>query len=107
MRAYLGFIPLGVVGLPFLVAMIRQALFYRGCMDGFGYVLIAMAAFMFGGVLNVIYLVVAAATYPACFRVEGRWQGIAAKAGFAAALLLFVVQMVVLAGIVWKRLSMD
>jgi len=43
MRAYLGFFPIVVAGIPFIVMAVRQALFYKGCMDGFGYILVAMA----------------------------------------------------------------
>ena len=69
MRAYLGFVPLSIVDVPFMVAYVRQALFYKGCMDGFGYVLVA-------------------------------------KVGFIGALLLLIVQIVVLASIMWKKLAM-
>ena len=107
MRAYLGFIPLAVVAVPFLVATIRQALFYKGCMDGLGYVLVAMGAFMVGGVLNVVYLLFVAVMHRTHFAFEGRRQRIAAKAGFIGALLLLVIQAVVLASIAWKKLTMD
>lgn len=107
MRAYLGFIPLAVVGIPFLVAAIRQALFYKGCMDGLGYMLVAMFAFMCGGALNLVYLLVVAVTHRTHFVFDNRRQRIAAKAGFIGAILLLVVQAVVVAGIAWKKLTMD
>ncbi len=107
MRAYLGFIPLAVVAVPFLVATIRQALFYKGCMDGLGYILIAMGAFMVGGVLNVVYLLFVAVTHRTHFTFEGRRQRIAAKAGFIGSLLLLVIQAVVVASIAWKKLTMN
>lgn len=99
LRPYLGFVPLAVVGVPFLVAAVYQALFSRGCMDGFGYVLIAMAAFMVGGVLNVLYLLVVTATWRNHFLFEHRWQRMAAKTAFSLALLLLLIQVVVLASI--------
>lgn len=107
MRAYLGFFPLAVVAVPFLVAMIRQALFYKGCMDGLGYILVAMGAFMVGGVLNVVYLLFVAVTHRTYFSFDGQWQRIVAKAGFVGALWLLAIQSVVLASIVWKQLTMD
>ena len=107
MRAYLGFIPLAVVAVPFLVAAIRQSLLYKGCMDGLGYILIAMGAFMVGGVLNVAYLLFVAATYRTHFTFDSRRPRIAAKAAFIGGLLLLVVQAVVVASIAWKKLTMD
>ena len=107
MRAYLGFIPLAVVAVPFLTLAIRQALFYKGCMDGLSYILIAMGAFMVGGVFNVAYLLFVAVTHRTHFAFESRRQRIAAKAGFIGALLLLVIQAVVVASIAWKKLTMD
>lgn len=107
MRAYLGFIPLAVVAVPFLVAAIRQALFYKGCMDGFGYMLIAMGAFMVGGVLNLLYLLFVAITHCTHFTFEDRRRRITAKVGFIGANLLLVIQIIVAASLVWKKLTMD
>ena len=107
MRAYLGFIPLAVVAVPFLAAAIRQALFYKGCMDGLGFILIAMGAFMVGGVLNVAYLLFVAVTHRTHFAFESRRQRITAKAGFIGAIFLLVIQAVVVASIAWKKLIMD
>ena len=45
-----------IILIPCLVAYIRQALYYTGCMDGFGFMLVAMFAFAVGGVLNLIFL---------------------------------------------------
>lgn len=106
MRAYLGFIPFTVVAVPFIVAAIRQALFYRGCMDGYGFILVAMGAFMFGGILNLIYLLFVASTFRTYFLLESRCQRIAAKCGFILSLLLFVVQAIVMASIAWKQCTM-
>ncbi len=102
LRPYIGFVPLAVVGVPFLVAAVYQALFSRGCMDGFGYALIAMAAFMLGGVLNVLYLLFVAATWRSHFQFERSRQRIAAKIAFSLSLLLLLIQAVVLAGIAWR-----
>ena len=107
MKAYLGFIPLAVVAVPFLAAAIRQALFYKGCMDGLGYILIAMGAFMVGGVLNVAYLLFVTVTHRTHFTFESRRQRVAAKAGFIGALFLLVIQAMVVASIAWKKLIMD
>jgi len=107
MKAYLGFIPLAIVAIPFLVATIRQALFYKGCMDGFGYVLITMGAFMVGGVLNLAYLLFVSITHRTHFSIEKRRHRITAKVGFIGAVLLLAIQSLVVAGIVWKRLTMD
>jgi len=51
-----GWITSGVIIVPIVAAMIRQALFYKGCMDGFGWVLAAYAAFWIGGLLNLLSL---------------------------------------------------
>ncbi|MGD9973503.1 MAG: hypothetical protein AB7S77_10610 [Desulfatirhabdiaceae bacterium] len=107
MRAYLGFIPFTVVAVPFLVAAVRQALFYRGCMDGFGYILIAMCGFIVGGILNVIYLLFVAANHHSYFTLEPRRQRMTAKWGFILAVLLFVIQAIVMASILWKQLKID
>ncbi len=107
MRAYIGFIPIAVAGIPFIVAAIRQALFYTGCMDGFGYILVAMFAFIVGGVLNVTYLLFVAVTHRTYFSFAGRRERITARAGFICALLFLLIQAVVLACIAWKKLMMD
>ena len=107
MRAYLGFVPMVVVVVPFAVAAVRQALFYKGCMDGLGYILVAMCAFMCGGALNLVYLFSVAITYRTHFVFGNRKRVIAAKAAFIGALLLLLVQTVIVAGIAWKNLTMD
>jgi len=76
-------------------------------MDGLGYILIAMGAFMVGGALNVLYLLFVAVTHRTHFAFGGRRQRIAAKAGFVGALLLLVIQAVVVASITWKKLTMN
>ncbi|MBF0233122.1 MAG: hypothetical protein HQK65_08810 [Desulfamplus sp.] len=105
MRAYIGFIPTVVVVVPFAVAAIRQALFYKGCMDGYGYMLVAMSAFMFGGVLNIAYLLFAGSTYRTHFIFAKRRQRIIAKSGFAIAFLLLIIQALVVASIAWSNLT--
>jgi uncharacterized membrane protein len=107
MRAYIGFFPIAVVGIPFIVAAVRQALFYEGCMDGFGYILVAMFAFVLGGALNITYLLFVAVTHKTHFSFAGRRESTTAKAGFIVALLLLIIQTVVLACIAWKKLMMD
>ena len=107
MRAYFGFIPFAVVAIPFTVAAIRQALYYKGCMDGYGYILISMAGFMVGGILNVVYLFFVAGTYRSYFSFERRYQRIVAKCGFFLALLLFVLQAIVMGSIALKQLTMN
>ncbi len=106
MRAYLGFIPFTIVAVPFIVAAIRQALYYRGCMDGYGYILIAMGAFMVGGILNVMYLLFVAGTHRTYFALASRCQRIAARSGFVLAILLFVIQAIVMISIALKQLTM-
>ena len=76
-------------------------------MDGLGYILVAMGAFMCGGVLNLAYLLFVAITFRAHFVFENRKRIVAAKVGFIGALLLLLVQTVVVASIVWKNLAMD
>ena len=107
MRAYFGFIPFTVVAVPFIVATIRQAMYYKGCMDGYGYILIAMCAFMVGGILNVMYLFFVAGTHRTYFALELRCQRIAAKCGFILALLLFILQTIVMTIIALKQLTMN
>ena len=105
MRAYLGFIPIVVVVVPFAIAAVRQALFYKGCMDGYGYILVAMSAFMCGGVLNLLYLLFVGITYRTHFVFAKRRQRIVAKSGFVGALLLLIIQAVVVANIAWRNLT--
>jgi len=105
MKAYLGFIPIVVVVVPFAVAAVRQALFYKGCMDGYGYMLVAMFAFMCGGVLNIVYLLFVGSTYRTYFDFANRWQRIVAKSGFVGALLLLIIQAFFVAIIAWKNLT--
>ena len=105
MRAYLGFIPIFVVIVPFAAAAIRQALFYKGCMDGYGYILVAMSAFMCGGVLNIVYLLFVGSTYRTYFVFLNKRQRIVAKSGFVGALLLLIIQAVVVASIAWNNLT--
>ncbi len=107
MRAYLGFIPIAMVGGPFLVATIRQALFYTGCMDGFGYVLVAMFAFVVGGAINVVFLLFVGITHRTYFTYADRRNRIMAKAGFTGSLLLLFIQAGVLASLALKKLAMD
>lgn len=102
-RHYVGFVPLAVVGVPYLVAAAHRTLFSRGCMDSLGYELVAMAAFMVGGVLNVLYLLVVAATWRGHFQFESNRQRVAARTAFFLSLLLLLVQMVVLASIDWRK----
>ncbi len=58
-KPFIGYVPVLIVAVPCLVAYVRQALYYKGCMDGFGFVLIAMFAFMGGGILNLIFMLLA------------------------------------------------
>ena len=74
-------------------------------MDGLGYFLVAMGAFMVGGVLNLFYLLFVGSTYRTHFDFANRWQRIVAKSGFVAALLLLIIQAVIVAGIVWINLT--
>ena len=106
MRPYLGFIPLTVVAIPLAIAFIRQSLFYRGCMDGYGYMLVALSAFMVGGALNCLFLVYVLLDRQNYFTYPNRRQAITAKAGVLAALLLLVLQAIIVAGVVWKKLIM-
>ena len=105
MRAYLGFIPFAVVAIPCAVAAVRQTLFYKGCMDGYGYILIAMAAFTVGGVLNLGYLAYAFAGWDSLFSFSKRHRALIAKLGFGLATLLFAVQLVIVAMIAWRNLA--
>jgi len=104
MRAYLGFIPIGVVIVPFAVAAVRQALFYKGCMDGYGFILVAMSAFMFGGLLNLVYLLFVGIRYQTYFDFSNRRQYVVAMSGFVGSLLLLIIQAVVVTIIAWKNL---
>lgn len=56
-RILITIIPSALVWIPFFVAWIRQSLYYRGCMDGFGYLIGAMYGFMIGGVLNLLLII--------------------------------------------------
>ena len=99
MKAYLGFIPIAIVGIPYIVASIRQALFYKGCMDGFEYLIAAMFGFMVGGVLNIIFLLYVALAHRTYFIFTDTKKRIAAKTGIIGALLLLLIQLGVLAWI--------
>lgn len=96
MRAYLGFIPLAMSALPILVTVIRQLLFYQGCLDGYGFILIAMLAFIVGGLLNILFLLYVAVRGRSYFRFEQQFLVTTARWSFAASILLLLVQVVVL-----------
>lgn len=92
MRAYLGFIPLAIAIIPVAVAAIRQSLYYQGCMDGYGYMLIAFAGFIVGGVLNCVFLLYVLADRRAYFSPVSRGRLAVARIGFIGAITLLVVQ---------------
>ncbi len=58
-KPFIGYIPVLIIAVPCLVAYIRQSLYYKGCMDGFGFELTAMFAFIGGGILNLIFMLLA------------------------------------------------
>ncbi|MBN2056506.1 hypothetical protein JW905_16395 [bacterium] len=103
MRAYLGFIPMLVVVIPTLVAFLRQALFYQGCMDGIGYILVAMGAFVAGGVLNAMFLLMVVVTPCRYFQFPDRRHQMITKVGFIGAVVLLILQLAVVAGMAWRR----
>ena len=55
-KPFIGYIPVLIVAVPCLVAYVRQSLYYKGCMDGFGFLITAMFAFIGGGILNLIFM---------------------------------------------------
>ncbi len=106
-KAFHGFVPAAVVIIPLAVAAIRQALFSKGCMDGYGYMLAAMLAFMVGGILNCVYLLHVLRDRNAYFCFAQRREMIIAKAGFLLALLVLVLQAGFVLAIVWKQMTMN
>ena len=105
MRAYLGFIPLAIVLIPVATAAIRQALYYQGCMDGYGYMLLAMVGFIFGGILNCAFLIYVLAERKNYFSYESRGQLVFARLGFIGAVTLAVVQAAVIVMIAISKAS--
>jgi hypothetical protein len=94
-RAYLGFIPAILVAIPCAVAAIRQALYYKGCMDGLGFVIVAFFAFVAGGVLNAGFLAYVGWSRRRYFDFAERRHAVIARAGTVVAGLLLVVQLAV------------
>lgn len=105
MRAYLGFIPLAVVLIPVGTSAIFQAFFYQGCMDGLGYTMIAMAGFVFGGILNGVFLLYVLVDRKNYFSYDSRVQLIVARIDFIGAVTLAVVQAAVVVMIAISRAS--
>ena len=105
MRAYLGFIPLAIVLIPVGTSAIFQAFFYQGCMDGLGYMMIAMAGFVFGGILNCVFLLYVLVDRRNYFSFNSRGQLIVARFGFICAIAMAVVQAAVVVMIAISRAS--
>ena len=57
MKTIIGYIPPAIVIIPFATAWIRQALYYKGCMDGVEFVITAFYVFIIGGILNIVFLI--------------------------------------------------
>ena len=95
-----GYVPAAIVFVPFAVAWIRQALYYKGCMDGAGYVYAAMLAFLIGGVLNLAYLAFLALTRSRGASASDRVPG----GGLWMALVTFAFQLAVLIYVFFPRL---
>ena len=55
-KPFIGYLPILIILIPCVAAYVRQSLYYKGCMDGFGFMLTAMFAFAVGGILNVVFL---------------------------------------------------
>ncbi len=105
-KPYLGFIPAIVVAVPCGVAIIRQALYYKGCMDGLVFVMAGFVAFAVGGILNAGFLSYVAFSRRSYFNYPDRRHVLVARAGTTVAVVLFVVQLgVVLYGLAIKYLS--
>jgi hypothetical protein len=91
-KTVIGYVPAAIVLVPLVVAGIRQSLYYKGCMDGMGYIVTAMLTFLVGGVLNLVFLAYAIwrrrATPPS--------DSIVTNGNFALALVVAVCQLTVL-----------
>lgn len=92
-KPYLGFIPASIVAVPCGVAIIRQALYYKGCMDGLEFVMAGFFAFVVGGILNAGFLIYIAFSKRSYFNYPDRRHVLVARAGTIVAVVLFVVQL--------------
>jgi hypothetical protein len=103
LKDYLGFIPLTIIIIPSLIAAIRQAIFYQGCMDGYGYMVIAMIGFIYGGILNVAYLLFALIDFRNLkFDLQTTIPKIK-RINLGVAFGVFIVQCMIVALIIWDR----
>ncbi|WP_417909694.1 hypothetical protein [Candidatus Electronema sp. PJ] len=91
-KTVIGYIPAAIVLVPFVVALIRQSLYYKGCMDGMGYIVTAMWAFLVGGVLNLVFLAYAIFRR----RATPLSDSIVTNGNFALALVVAVLQLIML-----------
>lgn len=96
MRAYLGFIPLAIALIPGIVTVIRQGLYYRGGWDGHEYVLVAIFAFLLGGVYNFCFLIYLLIDRENSFSPGSLGNSEMAQAGLIGALALAGAQAVLL-----------
>ena len=97
MKAYFGFIPSAVIGVPLAGFAVRNALGHGGGCFDYTPVLVMLPAIGLGTLLNVAYLLYVAATrhkyfvdYPAAR------QRVVAKCGFAVAIALLLLEVVLL-----------
>ncbi|MDX9980894.1 MAG: hypothetical protein RBU25_12790 [Lentisphaeria bacterium] len=105
-KPYLGFIPAIIVVVPCGVAIIRQALYYNGCMDGLEFVMAGVAAFLVGDSLNIGFLSYVAFSRRSYLNYPERRHVLVARAGTTVAVVLFVIQLgVVLYCLAIKYLS--
>jgi len=100
-KPYLGYIPSLLVAVPCVVATVRQALFYKGCMDGFEFVLAGFFGFVAGGVLNAGFLLYVGVARRSYFNYPQHRHALIARGGAAVAGLLLVIQLAVLVYYFW------
>lgn len=53
-RLWRGWITSALVVVPIGAATIRQTLYYKGCMDGWGWMMFGFGAFILGGFVNLV-----------------------------------------------------
>ncbi len=103
MKWFVGYIPAMIVFVPFVTAFVRQSLYYQGCMDGFEFVMVAMAGFVLGGIINVIFLLCVLMSCRLRQREAQCWMTAVKRGGIGVAIFTFLFQVSMLAWIFYQK----
>lgn len=93
MKPFLGYIPAAIALIPLAATLIWQELFYRGCMHGFQYFLIATIAFLIGGVLNIGFLLYVLTKKREYFLFSSTWKSRCGIGGLVISIATLVFQL--------------